>query len=236
MLKVLLTSGGTRTTIDSVRHIGNMSRGTFGKHICDALLQAGHEVTFLYSKGSKAPHLVVSDLTQTSMLDLDEAVNFYYSHISQYHPIEYGDFDDYAVKLRELLTHKYDVVILCAAVSDYAPVKTEGKISSELDTLTIKLEKTPKLIREVKILAPEAFLVGFKLLVGSTSEQLDNAMRAQMEASGADLVVGNDLRDIKASNHSLRILDKSGYIVEKTHMTGEELAYFLVWDIEYKKG
>ena len=34
-MKVLLTSGGTKTLIDEVRHVGNMSNGTFGNHICE---------------------------------------------------------------------------------------------------------------------------------------------------------------------------------------------------------
>ena len=54
-----------------------------------------------------------------------------------YHPVAYYDFDDYAIKLMELLeTFKPDVVVLAAAVSDYAPVKTTGKTGVEMEALT----------------------------------------------------------------------------------------------------
>ena len=41
-MKVLITSGGTKVPIDTVRHIGNMSSGTFGAKIAFQLLELGH--------------------------------------------------------------------------------------------------------------------------------------------------------------------------------------------------
>ena len=38
-MKVLITSGGTKVPIDTVRHIGNMSSGTFGAKIAFQLLE-----------------------------------------------------------------------------------------------------------------------------------------------------------------------------------------------------
>ena len=34
-MKILITSGGTKVKIDQVRHIGNMSKGTFGSKIAE---------------------------------------------------------------------------------------------------------------------------------------------------------------------------------------------------------
>lgn len=232
-MKVLLTSGGTRAKIDDVRHVGNMSSGTFGNHICNALLDAGHEVVFLYAKGSKCPHELRVNLgkhapvfTQTN---LQEDIEFFDKHEFLYTPISYDDFEDYAKKLKDLLADKPDVVILAAAVSDYIPQKSEGKISSEFSTLDIHMIKAPKLINFVKDISPDSFLVGFKLLVNSTGDELIAAMEKQVQKTGADLVVGNDLRDIKANQHSLTIYNpKNHEILYFSNMSGHYLAKTLV--------
>jgi hypothetical protein len=57
-------------------------------------------------------------------------------------------------------------------------------------------------------LAPNSIICGFKLLVDSTEDELVEAMRKQIAESDVDLVIGNDLRDIKADNHSLMVISK----------------------------
>jgi phosphopantothenoylcysteine synthetase/decarboxylase len=37
-MKILITSGGTKVPIDSVRHIGNFSTGRYGSEIADYLI------------------------------------------------------------------------------------------------------------------------------------------------------------------------------------------------------
>lgn len=54
-MNVLITSGGTEIMIDMVRHIGNMSSGTFGSKIALECLKRGDHVTFLKAKNSKSP-------------------------------------------------------------------------------------------------------------------------------------------------------------------------------------
>ena len=41
-MRILITSGGTKVMIDGVRHISNMSKGTFGSAICKSFLEKGH--------------------------------------------------------------------------------------------------------------------------------------------------------------------------------------------------
>ena len=40
-MKILITSGGTKVSIDRVRSITNMSQGTFGSRIADAFFSKG---------------------------------------------------------------------------------------------------------------------------------------------------------------------------------------------------
>ena len=92
-------------------------------------------------------------------------LNFFDKHEFLYTPISYDDFEDYAKKLKDLLADKPDVVILAAAVSDYIPQKSEGKISSEFSTLDIHMIKAPKLINFVKDISP-GFIFGRFQIVG----------------------------------------------------------------------
>lgn len=231
---MLLTSGGTRTPIDEVRHVGNLSNGTFGCHLCNAILKRGHETIFIHAKGSKTPHECRINLIEINQIDgvnkLMRQYEFLDNVKGKYYPFQYQTFDDYKRSLfHQLSLFKPDVVILAAAVSDYAPVQKKGKISSELKKMVVEFEQTPKLIRLIREVCPKTFLVGFKLLVGSTSEQLLEAMKKQMDDTKANMVVGNDLRDIKASNHRLTILYEDGLTVEeKDNQTGENLASFLI--------
>lgn len=189
-MKVLVTSGGTKVRIDRVRSITNMSRGTFGSQICDSFLDrfdstGDDEVVFFYAKNSRLP--------KSNKLN---HVRF----------VEYDTFDDYRSKIKELLTKEhFDIIVLAAAVSDYGVANYfDGKYHSS-DNMTIQLVKLPKVITEVRNLALDSTICGFKLLVDSTDDELRDAMEKQFSDNGIELCVGNDLRDIKANNHRLTI-------------------------------
>ena len=101
--------------------------------------------------------------------------------------------------------------ILAAAVSDYyVPNPLTRKARSD-DFLNIKLEPLPKLINKVKnIWVPGTKLVGFKLLVGSISTELVAASRKSIAENGCDMVVANDLEDIKFNKHKLTLVFPMG--------------------------
>lgn len=236
-MKVLLTSGGTKVMIDEVRNVGNMSNGTFGEHICRSLLSCGHNVDFLFAKGSKAPHEfrvnLRDNLAPKLMKELLERIEFLDKHWSDYNPVEYYDFNSYRDKLYELLSEEPDVVVLAAAVSDFAPkTQAKGKIDSNTEKMVIEFEQTPKLIRMVREACPLAYLVGFKLLVGSTQEELEEAMKKQIAICDCNLVVGNDIRDIRSNSHKLTLMYKSGKVEYVHNYPGETLASILVQRIQ----
>jgi phosphopantothenoylcysteine synthetase/decarboxylase len=98
---------------------------------------------------------------------------------------------------------------VAAAVSDYGVANYyDGKYRSREDDMCIKLVKLPKILPIMRKLAPNSVICGFKLLVDSTEDELVEAMRKQIAESDVDLVIGNDLRDIKADNHSLMVISK----------------------------
>ena len=74
--------------------------------------------------------------------------------------------------------------------------------------MCIKLIKLPKILPIMRKLAPNATICGFKLLVDSTEDELLDAMKRQIVESDVDLVIGNDLRDIKNDDHQLLVVSK----------------------------
>jgi phosphopantothenoylcysteine decarboxylase/phosphopantothenate--cysteine ligase len=211
-MKILITSGGTKIPIDRVRSITNMSKGTFGSRIADAFFYKGLEsflnrneqgnsiekITFFMAKGSKRPTL--QSINDDTYEDGYRPIEY----------VEYSTFDDYKNGIEKLLTEEtYDIIVVAAAVSDYGVANYyDGKYRSRKDDMCIKLVKLPKILPIMRKLAPNSVICGFKLLVDSTEDELVEAMRKQIVESDVDLVIGNDLRDIKADNHSLMVISK----------------------------
>lgn len=151
--------------------------------------------------------------------------------------IEYDTFDDYRLKLTDLLkAEKFDIIVLAAAVSDYGVANYfNGKYHSSND-MSIKLVKLPKVITEVRALAPDSTICGFKLLVNSTDEELRSAMDKQIAENGIELCVGNDLRDIKADDHRLTIKFNENLRkidLETTDRNKEFMTYTKSWAKEH---
>jgi len=208
-MKVLITSGGTKIPIDTVRDITNMSTGTFGTKIAEALLRKGHEISFVRAKGSKSPMRRVIDLwKELHPYDITIWAEERSNWRARYNEWEYKTFEQYERTLQLAIGNdKPDVVVLAAAVSDYhVSHPMNGKLRSN-DMLTLKLESLPKIINKVKGLwAPEVKLVGFKLLVGSTMRQLIAASEKSIVENKCDMVVANDLEDIKRSQHKVIVV------------------------------
>ena len=213
-MKVLITSGGTKVPIDSVRHIANMSSGNFGSKIATEILRNGHEVVFMRRKGSKSPMSVNIDLMEElyDMYKFSSWFNERMGMMSHYGEVVYETFDGYAEKLELLVREEnFDVIILAAAVSDYGVKNyTDGKIRSN-DSLSIQLKPLPKLISRVKSWSPKSKLVGFKLLVDSTQQQLIEASQKSIDENNCDMVVANDLRDIKNNQHKLLLVRQAKF-------------------------
>ena len=192
-INVLITSGGTKIQIDRVRSITNMSKGTFGAKIADNFIYGDIEnynphIRFLRAKESKEPVLFARAELSCDILN-------------------YVTFDDYSKELDKELARKPDIVILAAAVSDYGVENfVDGKIRTSDDELVIRLKPLPKLIATVRDkVGPKTVICGFKLLVDSTGEELKAACEKSLIGNKLDVIIGNDLRDIKNSNHILTV-------------------------------
>lgn len=210
-MKILVTSGGTKIPIDKVRDITNMSQGTFGSKIAAELLELGHEVYFFKAKGSKAPFTVTLNFADEREENfwgkLEETQRLYTEYFDSYKEMEYQTFDDYKERLERLIKMEQpDVVVLAAAVSDYGVENPfNGKVRSN-DLLTIKLMQLPKIIYYIKEWCPKSKLVGFKLLVDSKEYQLIDASKRSISDNKCDMIVANDLADIKDGKHRVHLV------------------------------
>lgn len=183
--RFLVTAGPTRAPLDAVRYISNKSTGRLGAYVAEEALRRNACVTFVYGRSSALPLMRGRNSSNLRLV-----------------PIETVE-DLIQIFRQELARERYDVVIHCMAVLDFAPAQVlQQKTSSDLQEWVVRLIRTPKAIRLVKELAPETFLVGFKLEVGKSVEELVGIAYDSLKANRCDLVVANDLRDIEAGRHT----------------------------------
>jgi phosphopantothenate---cysteine ligase (CTP) len=212
-MKILVTSGGTKIPIDRVRDITNMSKGTFGSKIATEFLELGHEVDFFKAKYSRSPFEINYNLydlygnCDMAQEYFNKKCDFARRCRQRYSETDYSTFDEYKERLERIVKIGLpDVVVLAAAVSDYGVENPhKGKVRSN-DMLSIKLTLLPKLINLIKEWHPECKLVGFKLLVDSKDHQLIEAAQRSIAENKCDMIVANDLADIKNGEHRVHLV------------------------------
>ena len=198
-LSILVTSGGTISKIDDVRCIGNLSKGTTGALIAEEFLKKGDIVHYMF--GGNAARPLRKNLTANPHKKLAEEIEKvkkaycdfrkYSDNLKEY---PFLTFDDYSNRLKTLLEkEKIDVVVLAAAVSDYSAKQTAGKISSDLERMSIELERNPKIISLIKKWNPRVFQVGFKLLPDSETKEMVETAYKHGTKSNSDLTVANTI-------------------------------------------
>ncbi len=206
--RVLVTSGPTRAPLDAVRYITNKSTGRLGALIAEEALREGAEVTYIYGKGSVLPQ--VAECASLRLVEV-ETVPELMERVRQ-----------------ELEGTNYQAIIHSMAVLDYVPeFHREEKVPSGREEWQIRLVKTPKVIKMIRDLNPQAFLVGFKLEVGSGEEELIDIAHRWLLANKTDLVVANDLLQIERGNHVGYLVNPEGKVVARAEGK-EEIARRLV--------
>jgi phosphopantothenate-cysteine ligase len=229
-MRVLITAGGTRAYIDEIRWLGNVSSGRFGAELAWASLRQGASVVHFHSERAVSPVEKKINIAAPLEPQLDEARALAASFAPfrhRYREVTFLSLQSYQEQLEQLLRDEpFDVIFLAAAVSDYAPTPQEGKIPSDREHLTIELDRVPKTIDRVKSWAPSIYQVGFKLLVGSTREELLLAAEKSAIHNGSDCIVANDLVDLRESRHTIHLV-RPGHPTE-TYAPEDEPAERLV--------
>jgi phosphopantothenoylcysteine decarboxylase/phosphopantothenate--cysteine ligase len=163
--RVLVTAGGTREPIDSVRFVGNRSSGRMGVALAEEARRRGAEVILLGANlAVAAPYGVETIPTPTAEAMYDAA----------------------------LALADVEVLLLAAAVADYPPAeRLAAKRPKDEAGWTLELEPTADIARALGERKREGqVLVAFGAEQGE--EGLERK-RAMLETKNADLVVFNDI-------------------------------------------
>jgi phosphopantothenoylcysteine decarboxylase/phosphopantothenate--cysteine ligase len=163
--RVLVTAGGTREPVDSVRFVGNRSSGRMGVALAEEARRRGAEVVLLAANlAVPAPAGVETIPTPTAETMLEAA----------------------------LALEDVDLALLAAAVADYRPAAAiAGKRAKDDGPWTLELEPTGDVARELgRRKRPGQVLVVFGAEHG---EEGLARKRGMLDDKNADLVVYNDV-------------------------------------------
>lgn len=253
-MNILITAGGTIEKIDDVRSISNHSTGWLGKEIAESFLSNGHQVTYVCSRQAIKPtsNENLSLLTIETTKDLETTLLEQFqtqSFDAIIHSMAVSDFttetaipDDLLIEqlAQKIIAESQSTVASLAKIirqqlmdlADRAP--QSKKIPSNTERLLLFLKKNPKIIAMIREKQPTALLVGFKLLVGVSEQELIQVGTAILEKNNCDFVLANDLENINAEHHKGFLIDKNGKIT--TAHTKKEIAQLLLTSIEKQLG
>jgi phosphopantothenoylcysteine decarboxylase/phosphopantothenate--cysteine ligase len=166
--RVLVTAGPTYEDLDPVRYLGNRSSGKMGFTVAAEAARRGAEVTLVAGPSAVDPPPVRELVRVRTAEEMHKAV------------IERAD--------------AMDVVIMAAAVADYAPAERAAqKVPKGGDTVTLVLRKTPDILADLgrRRLASGRgpVLVGF----AAETENVVAHAAAKRDAKHVDLIVANDV-------------------------------------------
>src|SRR5947207_1493966 len=166
-VKSVITAGTTREPIDPVRFLSNRSSGKMGYAIASAAIEANHEVVLVSGPVNLPPPTgakIVSVITSDEMhAAVDEAVR------------------------------DCDVLVMCAAVSDYKPASVaEQKIKKRDEKFSLELIPARDILKSLPR-SRNFFVVGF----AAETNDVEEHARAKLATKNCDMMVANDLSDPK---------------------------------------
>lgn len=217
--KIIITAGGTSEKIDNVRKITNSGSGKLGFTIANKLIETNSDniekIYYICAKESYKPTNSKTEVIEISGTnELAETVKDLLTNqeIDYFiHSMAVSDYTvDYVTTAEkiafEIENNKNSDIT--SIIVNYKDGIKDSKISSYEENLIIKLKKTPKIISMIKDISPKTFLVGFKLLDNvSESQLLDVAIKLK-DKNKCDIVVANDLRNIRNGSHKAFIIRK----------------------------
>ena len=183
--KVLVSAGGTREPLDAVRFVGNRSSGRMGVAVAEEARRRGAAVTLLAANLSVAPPYGVDVVDTPTVQSLADAAT------------EHADAD---------------LVVMAAAVSDYAPTPADGKRAKSAEPWTVELVPTRDVVAELA-----ATRTNGQVIVAFGAEQGELGLerkRRMLTDKNVDLVVYNDVSrtdiGLDAKDNEVTLITRSG--------------------------
>lgn len=188
-MRVLVTAGGTREALDPVRFLGNRSTGHQGFALAEAARERGATVTVVAANVALPVSEGVTRIDVESAAELDAAV--------------------------QELEPDTDVVIMAAAVADFAPVASAPhKIKKTGEgALLLELTANPDILRGIVDRGMVPTVVGFAAETGDSDASAAEHAAQKARRKGAALLVFNEVGDHQGFGdvpNTVTILDAEG--------------------------
>jgi phosphopantothenoylcysteine decarboxylase/phosphopantothenate--cysteine ligase len=163
--KILISSGATLEKIDEARVITNLSSGLMGLNLAKEAYAMGADVTVISGHSN---YEFPPCIRTIKAIDHDAMYQSIISNIE-----------------------KNDIYISAAAISDYKPLYTPGKIKKKNENISLELKKTKDILSYVSKHFGHKFIVGF----AAESENLIENARDKLISKNLDIVVANTIKD-----------------------------------------
>ena len=163
-MRIVVTAGPTREPIDPVRFISNRSSGKMGYAIAQAARDAGHEVTLITGPATIE---LPEDVDVVPIITSDELFDAVHKHVCH-----------------------CDVLVMCAAVSDYKPAKfSTQKLEKQRDAFTLELVATRDILASLPPNNREYLVIGF----AAQTHDLEQSALRKLHEKNCDAIVANDV-------------------------------------------
>lgn len=163
-MKILITAGPTRESIDPVRFISNHSTGKMGYSIAEAAFARGAEVTLISGPTNLRSPTGVRLIKINTTLEMYDAVmnNF----------------------------KEQNIIIKSAAVADYRPETISTcKIKKSEGNLNLTLVRNPDILNELGKIKEDRILIGF----AAESDNIIENAKDKVLRKNLDFIVANDI-------------------------------------------
>lgn len=198
--RILVIGGPTSEPIDDIRVITNISSGKTAVSLARNAFFRGGDIDIWYGPGK---------------IDVPNYVN----------KISFNSIKDIEKLLQKKNLKDFDYIFICAALSDYIPVKKKGKIPSGKKDFNIKLKPTKKIINRVRALSPESKIIGFK------AEEKETHIKQKslnlLKQNNLDYVIGNKITGFGKNTNKIWVINKEGKIFSKKG-NKEKLASYIL--------
>jgi phosphopantothenoylcysteine decarboxylase/phosphopantothenate--cysteine ligase len=183
--KIVVTAGPTREYLDPVRFISNRSSGKMGYALAMAARNRGADVTLISGPTSLRP---------------PAGVRFVAAETS----------DEMAAAVKKAVKQEATVLVMAAAVADFAPV-TRSKIKiGKGELASLDLRRTEDIISSMAGKKKRLFVIGF---AAETGPDISGA-EEKMKRKGMDMIVFNDVTEPGAGfdvdTNRITIIDRKG--------------------------
>jgi phosphopantothenoylcysteine decarboxylase/phosphopantothenate--cysteine ligase len=205
--RVLVTAGGTREPIDSVRALVNRSSGKMGFAVASEAARRGAEVVLVAGPCALATPAGVRRVDVETALDMRAAVHAELPAAS--------------------------IVVMAAAVADFRPADpVAGKLKKEDvagATLELRLVENPDILAEISRERGARIVVGF----AAESRDVIAAARRKLARKGCDLLVANDVSrsdaGFESDRNAVALLSPDGEVEELPLLDKRDVAA-RIWD------